>query len=61
MNIYTLFFISSEIMSYVVRMAVFSGLKVTVQYVRDLPFLWIICALSLLQGWHSLGFPTLSL
>lgn len=33
-------------MSYVVRMVVFSWLKVTAQYVRDLPFLWIICVLS---------------
>lgn len=46
MNIYNSFFISSEVVSYVVRVAVFSWLEVTAQCVRDLPFLWIICVVA---------------
>ena len=38
---------------YVVRMAIFSWLKVTVKHTRDLPFLRIICIVAVLRLTYS--------
>lgn len=45
-------FMSSEIM-YVVRMVIFSWLKVTVKHIKDLPFLRIICIIAVLRLTYS--------